>query len=271
MTQSTLEQYLASVTSRLVLPTHQARRIILELRAHLYADFADRVTAGQDETRAAQEAVAEMGGAAGVAMQFNQEHGTQGAALRTMLALEVSTLGLLFGLAVMASCWRGEERSAAFPLALSVALGSAFLAGYIARRRGWAFGLAPAAALLLLPTLVLPAFGMGPPPTAERLLLVSLGMSVVAAIGGSLGSGLAIAPGHMPRASARAVAPYLGALIVAVLISPVVRGRAFCDVAAPTALGVLLVGLTWAALWTLESTHHADASPADADGGAARG
>jgi len=160
MTHPTLEQYLASVTSRFVLPTHQARRIILELRTHLYADFADRVTAGQDQTRAAQEAIAEMGGAVDVAMQFNQEHGTQGAAFRTLLALEVSALGLLFGLATMASCWRGQERIAAFPLALSVAVGSPFLAGYIARRRGWAFGLAPVAALLVLPTLLLAAFGV---------------------------------------------------------------------------------------------------------------
>jgi hypothetical protein len=269
MTHSTLEQYLASLTSQLVLPAHQARRIILELRTHLYADFADRVTAGQDQTRAAQEAIAEMGGALDVAMQFNQEHGTQGAALRTLLALEVSALGLLFGLATMASCWRGEERIAAFPLALSVTVGSPFLAGYIARRRGWAFGLAPPAALLLLPTLVLAASGVSPPANTEPLLLTFLGMSVVAAIAGSLGSGFAVTAGHLPRASATAVAPYLGALIVAVLISPLVRGRAFYDVAAPTALGILLVALTWAALWTLENTRHADASPAHADAAAA--
>ena len=260
MTQPELDQYLASVASHLSLPADQARQTVLELRTHLYADFADRLRAGQEKTSAVQQAVAEIGSAVDVAMQLNQEHGTQGAALRTILALELSTLGLALGMAVLVSCSRGEERSAAFPLGLSVIVGAAFLAGYIARRRGWAFGLLPAAVLLLLPT------GIAPPANSENPLLTLLGLSAATAIAGGLGSSSAAA-GSVHRASAKAVAGYLSAVIVAALISSANRGRMFYDIAAPAALGVLLITFTWVALRTLEDIPHGDMSPGDPDAG----
>ncbi len=266
MTQPELDQYLASVASHLSLPADQARQTVLELRTHLYADFADRLRAGQEKTSAVQQAVAEIGSAVDVAMQLNQEHGTQGAALRTILALELSTLGLALGMAVLVSCSRGEERSAAFPLGLSVIVGAAFLAGYIARRRGWAFGLLPAAVLLLLPTLLLAASGIAPPANSENPLLTLLGLSAATAIAGGLGSSSAAA-GSVHRASAKAVAGYLSAVIVAALISSANRGRMFYDIAAPAALGVLLITFTWVALRTLEDIPHGDMSPGDPDAG----
>jgi hypothetical protein len=184
-----LEEYLASVAAALDAPEERARLIVSELRTHLYGDFADRLSAGQHEVAAAQAAIAEMGDPAGVARQLNHVHAGGATMLRTIAAVQIAvfgSLGVARGAAKMmslgrdrlvpgprgftsvpgtqfewynAAChWLGQHELVANLLTLLGVAMAAFLAGYVARRRGWLWAAIPYAAMIVfhLPSILRP-------------------------------------------------------------------------------------------------------------------
>jgi hypothetical protein len=264
MTESPLEQFLASVASRLAVPPARREEIVSELRAHLYADFADRLAAGHDEAAAVRDTVAEMGASAELALQLNREHALRGSALRLTLAVEILLLGSLFGLAGPSNHWCALPWPPALILALSSLLAAAFLAGYVARRGGLILGLIPGA-LLLPPALLMAAAGMAPPETSTRLPFVLLLISVAAPVAGHFGTALSLGGTRLGRVLALLAACWLAALMAAALISALIGG-AILNVLRPMALAVLLVTLTWSAMRIVEDAPQGRIKPADGEG-----
>jgi hypothetical protein len=208
-----LEEYLASVAAALDAPEEHARLIVSELRTHLYGDFADRLTAGQDEMAAAQAAIAEMGDPAGVARQLNHVHAGGATMLRTIAAIEIAAFGS-FGVAsgaaklrplgrdrlvpgprgftsvpgtqfewYNAAChWLGQHELVANLLTLLTVAMAAFLAGYVARRRGWLWAAIPYAAMIVihLPSILRPRAVAG--------LWIGVAIIAVLAVAGYLGT-----------------------------------------------------------------------------------
>ncbi len=185
-----VEEYLAAISRRLDLPAGRAAEVLSELRTHLLADAADRMAAGEDEEAAARDAVAEMGDPTQVALELARENRPRRTTLRAILAAQIMLLGLPgvgFGvshfskvaLAPLAAAtgamrpivgrtgpgvrlsgwyepssqawdWLWSHPVAMLLLAFAAMAPLMFVVGYVARQRGWLFGLIPWALLALL-------------------------------------------------------------------------------------------------------------------------
>lgn len=278
-----LETWVSTVASQLDLPARQETVVIEELRSHLQADFADRISKGIAEDEAIRATLAETGDPESVAAELNRVHSTEGSLLRTSLGLLIMLLGFVGivgamdgGLvrtldrlaAVLGRGWwyaqaqsslhsflgSGLDQRVLLPLLLG---GLSFLVGYVARRHGWKCALLPIAGFYGLATLGALAFGQG-----EVRLSVSgtaqYGTYVLAILAGA----------HLGARLARSTSPYrrpLFALLAGIAIWIPVLG--WIDLvfllnpaSAPSLLGILIlaaiVGLTVVVLVVLARRTH---------------
>jgi hypothetical protein len=238
-----LETYLESVRSRLALSQSEAAEVVAELRAHLCADYGDRVAAGQDEAAAARQAAEEMGPPDSVAHQLNRVRRPEGSLLRTIAAVEIALFGF-FGVLIGADgpfrralhgvldviaiviggrfqiwywttwSWVTEHPPVGTVLVMLPLAGVALLAGFVAKRRGWAFGLAPLGMVAGLNWVSMALHRRIPFDPVEHFV-VPVGAGLVLAVGGQLGVRLTASPRRL-RIAAVATATALVTPVCAV-------------------------------------------------------
>jgi hypothetical protein len=219
MINGDLYAWLVTVESYLDLPARRVEKIVSELRSHLCADFSDRLEAGLSEQEAAQQTLAEVGDAEAVAGGLNEVHRVEGSRLRTVLGYMIVVFGFYgiilaetggvtqivsriarvtgrwewYSLPDLASRWFAPPVRIGYLAAIVLsAIGVAFLAGYVARRGGWALGLAPYAPFMVFSVLEVAMRQHRYPIGIELHLLVTpILMGAMLAMGGHLGTELA--------------------------------------------------------------------------------
>jgi hypothetical protein len=223
MRNEELEEFLSQVAAQLALSGPNAEPIVAELRAHLYADYEERLAGGCNPQSAAREAIREVGDARALAREFERETPTrdQRLVLRTIAALAIAVYGF-FGAyalcdyqvlmhaterllprnsngALLVTGWAGHLWTAAewlrehsqvegFVCGLPPLVVVGIAVGYVARRRGWLPATVPA---LLFWLLTWQAVVRGKFPFAPYdHIALPLGQFLALGLGAWLGEGL---------------------------------------------------------------------------------
>ena len=183
MRNEELEECLAQMAGQLALSGPEAEPIVAELRAHLYADYEERLAAGCDPEIAAREAIREMGDVRELAREFEREALTRDRrpVLRTIAALTIAVYGFAYSLwdtyvvmrtigrilprnangVLLVKGWVGHLYSGAqwlsqhpqvadFVCVIPRLVVVGIAVGYVARRRGWLPATGPALLFWLL-------------------------------------------------------------------------------------------------------------------------